>query len=131
LKRWDGVIGVESTVGKGSVFWIELTLAAEAPGGCRQPLDSCRSPRHRSLVGQPLRTAALCRGQHRQSDAGRGDRRAPPDVRLLTARDGRGGIEIACASRPDVILMDISLPDISGVEALQVLAEIRQQLTSR
>ena len=46
-----------------------------------------------------------------------------PDVRLLSARDGNRGIEIARASRPDVILMDINLPGISGIKALRILAE--------
>ena len=38
-----------------------------------------------------------------------------PDIRLLSAADGKRGIEIARASRPDVILMDINLPSISGI----------------
>ena len=42
---------------------------------------------------------------------------------LLTAKDGLEGIEIARASKPDVILMDINLPGISGVKALQILRE--------
>jgi CheY-like chemotaxis protein len=45
-----------------------------------------------------------------------------PDIRLLSARDGDRGIEIARASRPDVILMDINLPGISGITALKILA---------
>ena len=45
-----------------------------------------------------------------------------PDVRLLSARDGNRGVEIARASQPDVILMDINLPGISGIEALRILA---------
>jgi CheY-like chemotaxis protein len=44
-----------------------------------------------------------------------------PDMRLLTAADGKSGIELARASRPRVILMDINLPDISGFKALKVL----------
>jgi CheY-like chemotaxis protein len=44
-----------------------------------------------------------------------------PDMRLLTAVDGNSGIEIARASRPEVILMDINLPDISGFKALEIL----------
>ena len=44
-----------------------------------------------------------------------------PDMRLLTAVDANDGIEIARASRPDVILMDINLPGISGFEALKIL----------
>jgi CheY-like chemotaxis protein len=46
-----------------------------------------------------------------------------PDIRLLSARDGNRGIEIARNSRPDVILMDINLPGISGIKALRILAK--------
>jgi len=46
-----------------------------------------------------------------------------PDIRLLSAMDGDRGIEIARAARPDVILMDINLPGISGVAALRILAD--------
>ena len=46
-----------------------------------------------------------------------------PDIRLLTAIDGESGIEIARAVLPDVILMDINLPGISGIEAMKVLAQ--------
>jgi CheY-like chemotaxis protein len=35
--------------------------------------------------------------------------------------NGNSGIEIACASRPDAILMDINLPGINGFEALKIL----------
>ena len=44
-----------------------------------------------------------------------------PDMRLLTAVNGNSGIEIARASQPDVILMDINLPGISGIQALKIL----------
>jgi CheY-like chemotaxis protein len=42
-------------------------------------------------------------------------------MRLRAAATGNGGIEIARGSLPDVILMDINLPDISGYEALRIL----------
>jgi CheY-like chemotaxis protein len=42
-------------------------------------------------------------------------------MRLLTAVNGMSGIELARTSRPEVILMDINLPDISGIEALTIL----------
>ncbi|MFZ6641767.1 response regulator [Undibacterium sp. TC4M20W] len=43
------------------------------------------------------------------------------DWKLLTARDGNLGITIARTNQPDVILMDINLPGISGFEALEIL----------
>ncbi|HYK12528.1 MAG TPA: response regulator, partial [Burkholderiales bacterium] len=48
-----------------------------------------------------------------------------PDIRLVSARDGISGIEMAQAEKPDVILMDINLPGISGIEALRVLVTDR------
>jgi len=45
-----------------------------------------------------------------------------PDICLLSAMDGRSGVEMAQSVRPDVILMDINLPGISGVTALMILA---------
>jgi CheY-like chemotaxis protein len=45
------------------------------------------------------------------------------DIKLLTAVNGSLGIELAKSSLPDVILMDINLPGISGIEALKVLRE--------
>jgi CheY-like chemotaxis protein len=42
-------------------------------------------------------------------------------MRLLSAADGNRGVEIARAARPDVILMDINLPGISGIQALKLL----------
>ena len=44
-----------------------------------------------------------------------------PDLRLLSAKNGNQGIEIARAARPDVILMDINLPGMSGIKAMQIL----------
>ena len=44
-------------------------------------------------------------------------------MRLLSARDGNLGIQLARAHQPEVILMDINLPGISGIEALKILRE--------
>jgi CheY-like chemotaxis protein len=46
------------------------------------------------------------------------------DIRLLTAVNGTLGIiEVARTDQPMVILMDINLPGISGIEALKVLRQ--------
>jgi CheY-like chemotaxis protein len=45
------------------------------------------------------------------------------DIKLLKAVDGSLGIAMARSSVPDVILMDINLPGISGIEALKALRE--------
>lgn len=43
------------------------------------------------------------------------------DLKLSTATTGYRGIEMACSLLPDVILMDINLPDINGLDALKIL----------
>lgn len=44
-----------------------------------------------------------------------------PDIRLLSARDGSHGLALARSALPEVILMDINLPDINGFEAMKIL----------
>lgn len=46
-----------------------------------------------------------------------------PQVRMLSARDGNLGIALARTQLPDVILMDINLPGLSGIEVLKILQE--------
>src|SRR5262245_50591135 len=48
-------------------------------------------------------------------------KRAPYD--LLVARDGTEGVAKAVTERPDLILMDVVMPGMTGFEALRALRE--------
>ena len=103
-------------------------LLVRAEGGHGPTTDSghCGSRQHPQAAGAARRAAAdaaLCRGQPGQSEADRATHRAPPDMRLLSATDGTRGIQLARTNQPEVILMDINLPGISGIEALRILRE--------
>jgi signal transduction histidine kinase/CheY-like chemotaxis protein len=122
VELMKGVIGVESTVGVGSVFWTDLNLTAEphTAAGAAEPTVVARAPVHADAQS---RTLLYVEDNPANLMLVEGLIARRPDIRLLSARDGNRGVEIARTSRPDVILMDINLPGISGIQALRILAE--------
>jgi PAS domain S-box-containing protein len=117
-----GIIGAESKVGSGSVFWVELDLTAERPavGGVLAPHVSSDLSAH---TGAQLRTLLYVEDNPANLMLVEDLITRRPDIRLLSALDGQCGIQIARSKRPDLILMDINLPGISGIRALRILAE--------
>ena len=115
-----GVIGVESTVGKGSVFWLELNLAEPRPAGLTK--YTAVSPAQVQAEA-PLHTLLYVEDNPANRNLVENLVARRPDLHLLSAADGNRGVEIARAFRPDVILMDINLPSLSGIQALRILAE--------
>ena len=120
VEMMGGLIGVESTVGSGSAFWFELNSAVAptlttggiGPGTIvRAPVDS----------GAPLRTLLYVEDNPANLTLIEQLIARRPDMRLLSARDGNLGIQLARTQHPEVILMDINLPGISGIEALKIL----------
>jgi PAS domain S-box-containing protein len=123
IELMGGVMGVESVVGAGSVFWFELMAAAEPqfaieahePQVPAQTQHERTQPRMRVVLYVEDNAANLKLVQQLIA------RRA--DLQLLTAVTGNLGVEVARANLPEVILMDINLPDISGIEALAILRQ--------
>ena len=48
------------------------------------------------------------------------------DLRILTARNGRAGIAMACAENPDLILLDVRMPDMDGYETCRQLKSMAE-----
>ena len=121
LVEWmGGAIGVESTVGRGSVFWIELNLTHDSQPASTSPESASTTP----AQGQDeahMQTLLYVEDNPANLMLVEDIIARRPDIRLLSARDGGRGIALARTSRPDVILMDINLPGISGIEALKIL----------
>ena len=119
VELMGGEIGVDSIVGTGSVFWIELNWAA-APQLAE--LDDEAAP-PTARPGTRPRTLLCVEDNPANLRLVEELIRRRPEMRLLTAVNGALGIKLARASHPDVILMDINLPDISGIEVLKILRQ--------
>jgi len=120
IELMGGAIGVDGTVGVGSVFWIEFKRAtapqrvtAHAEQQLLEPTQGAHGTRKRTLLyveDNPANLELVAQCIARRSD-----------LHMLSAADGDLGIEFARAHRPDVILMDINLPGINGIEAMKIL----------
>ena len=104
---------------KGSTFWIEMNLTSE-PQSVAAAI-SAAAARVPVLAGENLRTLLYVEDNPANLMLVEDLIARRPDLRLLSAPDGNLGVELARAYRPEVILMDINLPGISGVQALKIL----------
>lgn len=114
-----GTVGVESIEGEGSRFWVEFNLRDAPP-----VVSHTFVPVSRTKIRTDFEQHTLLYIEDNPANLMLVEDliKRRPDITLTSATDGITGIEMALASMPDVILMDINLPGINGIRALEILA---------
>ena len=126
VEAMGGAIHVESRPGQGSRFGVELSLVPD-PGA---RVDTIASPRDRLAVAtlaQP-RTVLYLEDNLSNLRLVESVLARRPGVTVLSAMQGRVGLELASAHRPDLILLDRHLPDMTGDD---VFAQLRADPRTR
>ncbi|QDU28292.1 Autoinducer 2 sensor kinase/phosphatase LuxQ [Anatilimnocola aggregata] len=114
VEMHGGSVTAESTEGQGSTFTVRLPIAeTAAPLSPAELAQAARDPQRRVLVVDDNRDGALSMSMMLRCLGNL----------VTTAHDGLEAIEAASAFRPEVILMDIGLPRLNGLDATRQIRE--------
>ena len=111
VEAMGGTLGVESAPGTGSTFFIELSLS-ESPGAGEEGLEAAERMPLKTVEG----TRTLLYIEDNMANLRLIERALShrPDITLLSAMQGRLGLDLARQHQPDLILLDLHLPDLPG-----------------
>jgi len=120
MEAIGGSLGVESQLGVGSTFWLELPLATTSMNFAESELDvTPSSPDDES------RTATVLYIEDNIGNVRLLERLLAhrPSIELITTLKGSQGFELALQHQPDLILLDVHMPDLSGFDVLTQLRD--------
>ncbi|MDP2088214.1 MAG: PAS domain S-box protein [Flavobacteriaceae bacterium] len=119
MEAMHGTIGVESKVDKGSTFWIELLQCeGQMERHEREIVFEASATNNNTKVGTLLYIENNISNQQLVKQIIDTQR---PSIKLITNLYGKNAIKLAVDYKPDLILLDLDLPDIHGSKVLELL----------
>lgn len=117
IEAIGGTLGVESQVGWGSTFWIELPVTE-----CATSIAT-RTQTTLALAGANAAKTTVLYIEDDVANVQLVERLLTqrPNIHLMTSYLGGPGVELAQRFRPDLILLDVHLTDVHGLEVLERL----------
>lgn len=118
----DGTLSARSEFGVGSVFTASLPLAAESAmesGSVTGPLPDPDPDPDRPTV--PARLMLYVEDNSSNIELMERVVALRPEWAMLVAGHGALGVELAASSTPDLMLLDLHLPDMDGIEVLRAV----------